>query len=153
MVVVSVQFDHWELLLKRTRPRLFGFATIVVRIPSVLLCHYLDHLAVVRTVLFRVGLVPTWWITQGHCSLTTDLLPFVNIGITVTINGSISINKDMMISLRVLYTLRQGLLLVVVSEDELLCGASRSGRSLPSIHRCDRIARPIDATDLILRMA
>ena len=59
MVVVSVQFDHWELLLKRTRPRLFGFATIVVRIPSVLLCHYLDHLAVVRAVLFRVGLVPT----------------------------------------------------------------------------------------------
>lgn len=72
-------------------------------VPSVL-CGYVDHLAVVLTVLFRVGLMTARRVRQCHGPLASSLLSLLNIGVPVTVHRLITIDKDMVISVLVLYT-------------------------------------------------
>lgn len=96
LVMVLVEFNHGEFLLKRTSPLLLYSHSLlkVLVISALVLTRSIDHLTIVCTMLFRISLVARRWICQSHRPLCAIRVTAIDITITVAIHNLVSIDED-----------------------------------------------------------
>ena len=80
-----------------------------ILVASLILRNCIYHLSVLSTLLFRVSLVASWWISQCDCSLC--IIASVYVVIAVTVDYLVTIDKYQLCGMRLLDALRQRLLL------------------------------------------
>ena len=112
LVMILIQFDHRELLLQRASPVLLRYGPCVVHvlISALIMRRSLDHLTVVCTMLFRVGLVTSGRIGKSHGALPVGVAT-IHIGVTVSIDHLVPIDEDQVSRMRLLDAFRERLLL------------------------------------------
>lgn len=131
--VILVQLDHGELLLQGAVSQLLCHHSLLlnVLIPSLVVRDSVDHLAEVGTLLFRLRVMPRWWLSESHGSVIVIHIAAVDVAVAVTIEHLVAIHKDQVRSLFLFYALGERVLLL--SKGQL--GALVTLSSLSTAHR------------------
>lgn len=110
LIVVLVKSDHGEFLLQRAITQLFCHHSLLlhVLVSALVVRRRLTHHAIICVWFFRLRLIPSWRVRQGHRAI-------YDLAIAVTVSDLVSVHKYQMGRLSRLHTLWKRLVLTLLA--------------------------------------